>query len=72
MCGVQHVQAYVRRRRLRMAFSPLSAKPVAVMIGTATMTRPLLLHTYFMRNCSIMIYQSRLDRIRFIWSARAR
>ncbi|TNN55181.1 hypothetical protein EYF80_034626 [Liparis tanakae] len=33
------------------------------MIGTATMTSPQALHTYFMRNCSTMMYQRRLDRI---------
>lgn len=51
--------------------SPLSAKPVAVMMGTATITRPLPLHTYFMRNCSSMTYHRRLNRIRLIWEDRA-
>lgn len=63
-------------RRLHKRFPEasllLSAKPVAVMIGTATMTSPQALHTYFMRNCSTMMYQRRLDRIRCICSARAR
>lgn len=45
---------------------PPSANPVAVMMGTATIIIPQLLQTYFIRNCSIMMYHKRLDRMRFI------
>lgn len=45
---------------------PPSAKPVAVIIGIATIISPQLLHTYFIKNCSIMMYHKRLDKIRFI------
>lgn len=40
------------------------------MMGTATITRPEALHTYFMRNCSSMMYQRRFSRIWWIWEVR--
>jgi len=47
---------------------PYFEYPVAVMMGTATMTRPDALQRYFIRNCSSMTYHSLLNRIRLICS----
>lgn len=56
-------QPQVLSAACRCQVLPCLEYPVAVMMGTATITRPEALHTYFIRNCSNITYQSLFSRI---------